>query len=159
MGVFIRGMGALLANCLQTATFVAQPRPSSSSSNFPSLHLSFYRALYLVFIPRKRFVAALTRDARIIACESFSFFLFSFFGLNIIEILVMGGRNLLGRGERFWKLNSSVNLWKFWRFFFSRFGKVATSLKQGIFENLNVRKIGLSTEIEKFEYKLYSLTD
>lgn len=118
MGVFIRGMGALLANCLQTATFVAQPRPSSSSSNFPSLHLSFYRALYLVFIPRKRFVAALTRDARIIACESFSFFLFSFFGLNIIEILVMGGRNLLGRGERFWKWNSSVNLWKFWRFFF-----------------------------------------
>lgn len=117
MGVFIRGMGALLANCLQTATFVAQPRPSSSS-NFPSLHLSFYRALYLVFIPRKRFVAALTRDARIIACESFSFFLFSFFGLNIIEILVMGGRNLLGRGERFWKWNSSVNLWKFWNFFF-----------------------------------------
>lgn len=33
------------------------------------------------------------------------------------------------------------------------------SLKRGIFENLNVRKIGLSTEIEKFEYKLYSLTD
>lgn len=45
------------------------------------------------------------------------------------------------------------------KIFFSRFGKVATSLKQGIFENLNVRKIGLSTEIEKFEYKLYSLTD
>lgn len=142
MGVFIRGMGALLANCLQTATFVAQPRPSSSSSNFPSLHLSFYRALYLVFIPRKRFVAALTRDARIIACESFSFFLFSFFGLNIIEILVMGGRNLLGRGERFWKWNSSVNLWKFWRFFFSRFGKVATSLSK--FEARNIWKFKCS---------------
>lgn len=156
-------MGALLANCLQTATFVAQPRPSSSSSNFPSLHLSFYRALYLVFIPRKRFVAALTRDARIIACESFSFFLFSFFGLNIIEILVMGGRNLLGRGERFWKWNSSINLWKFWRFFFfqnlEKLRRIWASLKRGIFENLNVRKIGLSTEIEKFEYKLYSLTD
>lgn len=40
-----------------------QPRPSFSSSNFPSLPLSFYRALYLVFIPRKRFVAARS-DAR-----------------------------------------------------------------------------------------------
>lgn len=137
-------MGALLANCLQTATFVAQPRPSSSSSNFPSLHLSFYRALYLVFIPRKRFVAALTRDARIIACESFSFFLFSFFGLNIIEILVMGGRNLLGRGERFWKWNSSVNLWKFWRFFFFKIWKSWKSLSK--FEAKNIWKFKCSKD-------------
>ena len=45
---------------------------------------------------------------------------------------------------------------------FSKFEKVVTSLKQGIFENLNVRKTGcarLSMEIKKFEYKTYILTD
>lgn len=67
--------------------------PTSSFLLFVKLSLAssflFYRALYLVFIPRKRFVAARS-DARIIACKSlkrfFPFSFFSFFGFDVIEI-------------------------------------------------------------------------